>query len=124
MDRFAPCPDTPNCVFSDAPAGSHHVDPFVIAGTPHDWDALWSAVAEEIERQPRTEIVVRTERYIHAECRSLLFRFVDDLELQLRPDRGQIAVRSASRVGYSDLGVNRRRVEALRVALRKRGLVR
>jgi uncharacterized protein (DUF1499 family) len=93
MDRFAPCPDSPNCVFSDAPPGGHHIDPFAIAGSPDDWDALWSAVAEAVERLPRARVVMRTERYLHAECRSLLFRFVDDLELQLRPDRNEIAVR-------------------------------
>jgi uncharacterized protein (DUF1499 family) len=53
------------------------------------------------------------ERYLHAEVRSLVFRFVDDLEFLLQPD-GLIQVRSAARSGYSDLGVNRRRVERIR----------
>jgi uncharacterized protein (DUF1499 family) len=72
---------------------------------------------------PRTRIVADTGSYLHAECRSALFGFVDDLELQLRPDRSLIAVRSASRVGYSDLGANRRRVEELRSELARRGIV-
>jgi uncharacterized protein (DUF1499 family) len=61
--------------------------------------------------------------YLHAECRSALFRFVDDLEIQLRPGEGIAAVRSASRVGYSDLGVNRKRVESLRAELAEAGVV-
>ncbi len=73
---------------------------------------------------PRARIVEETEDYLHAECRSALFGFVDDLELQLRPSESIIAVRSASRLGYSDFGVNRRRVEALRESLAGRGVLR
>jgi uncharacterized protein (DUF1499 family) len=72
----------------------------------------------------RTRIVTETADYLHAECRSALLGFVDDLELHLRPDEGIIAVRSASRLGYSDLGVNRRRVEGLRTSLIERGVLR
>ncbi|MCE3240443.1 MAG: hypothetical protein K0Q83_950 [Deltaproteobacteria bacterium] len=61
--------------------------------------------------------------YLHAECTSAVFGFVDDLELHLRIAEGVIAVRSASRLGYSDLGVNRRRIEDLRALLIKRGIV-
>ena len=60
-------------------------------------------------RQPRTAVVTVTDRYLHAEARSLLFRFTDDLEFLLQPDVGRIDVRSASRVGHSDLGVNKAR---------------
>ena len=73
---------------------------------------------------PRTRVVERLDDHLHAECRSRLLGFVDDLELELRPEEGLIAVRSASRLGYSDLGVNRRRVETLRAELRRRGVVR
>ena len=65
-----------------------------------------------------------TDDYLHAECRSALFGFVDDLELHLRASDGIIAVRSASRLGYGDLGVNRRRVESLRSALARQDMVR
>ena len=61
--------------------------------------------------------------YLHAECQSALMGFVDDLELHAQPDAGRIDVRSASRLGYGDLGVNRRRVETLRANLRAQGLV-
>jgi uncharacterized protein (DUF1499 family) len=68
--------------------------------------------------------VNETSGYLHAECRSALLGFVDDLELHLRPSEGVIAVRSASRLGYSDFGVNRRRVEVLRASLISRGMGR
>jgi uncharacterized protein (DUF1499 family) len=73
---------------------------------------------------PRTTIVDDSGQYLHAECRSAVFRFVDDLELHLRPDEGAIAVRSASRLGYSDFGVNRGRVETLRRKLVSAGVVK
>jgi uncharacterized protein (DUF1499 family) len=72
---------------------------------------------------PRARIVESGEGHLRAEVTSRLFRFVDDLELLLVPGTARIEVRSASRVGYSDLGVNRARVEALRAALRRDGVV-
>jgi uncharacterized protein (DUF1499 family) len=81
-------------------------------------------VREVVNDIPRTTITEVSDNYLHAECRSAVFRFVDDLELELRPAEGIIAVRSASRIGYSDFGVNRSRVERLRSALQSRGLVK
>jgi len=69
-------------------------------------------------------IVQRTDTYVHAECRSAVLGFVDDLQLVLRPEEGIISVRSASRIGYWDLGVNRRRVERLRRVLLEKGVIR
>ena len=69
-------------------------------------------------------MVAASASRLHAESTSEIFGFVDDLELQLRPSQGLIAVRSASRLGYGDMGVNRRRVEELRAALIARGVVR
>lgn len=62
---------------------------------------------------PRAKVVSSTDRYLHAEFTSALFRFVDDVEFLIDPDAKQIHFRSASRVGYSDLGANRRRMEAI-----------
>jgi len=107
------CPNSPNCVSSDAleKDTEHYIKPLAFAGDPQ---AAWQAVKAAVLALPRCEIVVEREDYLHAECRSFLFRFVDDLELQLRVEDGLIAVRSASRVGRSDFGVNRKRVEGLR----------
>lgn len=119
--HFAPCPNSPNCVSSDATDAPHRVEPFEIILPVH---TAWRLAREAVNSLPRTKITQATENYLHAECTSAVFRFVDDLELELRTDKGVIAVRSASRTGYSDFGVNRRRVERLREALRSRGAVK
>lgn len=97
------------------------MDPFLLALAP---DKAWLAAREFVSGMARTRIVTETDGYLQAECRSFLFGFVDDLELHLRPLAGIIAVRSASRLGYSDLGVNRRRIENLRESLMKRGVLK
>jgi uncharacterized protein (DUF1499 family) len=66
--------------------------------------------------------VFESDDYLHAECRSAVFGFVDDLELHLRRQSNSIAVRSASRLGYRDFGVNRKRVERLRAVLAAQGV--
>lgn len=119
--RFAPCPDSPNCVSSDAADPSHRVAALTLAIPA---EAAWPQIAETVKSLPRTTVTQVTADYLHAECRSAVFRFVDDLELELRKGEGVVAVRSASRVGYSDFGVNRRRVENLREVLRSRGVIK
>jgi uncharacterized protein (DUF1499 family) len=110
--RLAPCPRKPNCVCSQAPPGApDHIDPLRL---PCSADEAMSRVKAVLSSWPRTRIIAATDEYIHAECRSWLFRFIDDVELLLDKTAGVIHCRSASRVGHSDLGVNRRRVEALR----------
>ncbi len=118
---LAPCPSSPNCVSSDARGTRHGVDALRFA--PPAGEA-WDAAREVVLNLPRTRIVDEQPAYLRAECRSAFFGFVDDLELQLRPADNIIAVRSASRLGYSYFGVNRRRVERLRAALIERGIVR
>lgn len=119
--RLSPCPARPNCVSSDADEPGRRVAPFALSQEPY---AAWEQVRTEVEKIPRTAIVARTDAYLHAECCSTLFGFVDDLELHLRPAERLIAVRSAARLGYSDFGVNRRRVERLRVDLQRLGVIR
>lgn len=116
-----PCPGSPNCVSSDETGAAHAVAPFVPAVPMAE---AWAAVRRTVTGLPRTRIVHEHAGYLHAECRSMLFRFVDDLELEARPESASIAVRSASRLGWSDLGVNRRRVERLRARLTATGVLR
>jgi uncharacterized protein (DUF1499 family) len=111
--RLAPCPSSPNCVCSQDADDAHHVEPLSFEGSPQE--AL-ARLKEVLASWPRTTVVTETEGYVHAECRSRLFRFVDDVEFLLDPQAKVIHVRSASRAGKGDLGVNRRRVEALRRA--------
>ncbi len=87
-------------------------------------EQAWPAARAAVLSLPRTQIVAESGEYLHAECSSAVFGFVDDLELQLRPQSGLIAVRSASRLGYRDFGVNRKRVEKLRAALTAHRIVR
>lgn len=118
--RLMPCPDSPNCVSSDAAVEQHRIAPFKIKGSAA---AVWQELRQQVSRLPKTQIVSSTDDYLHAECRSALFSFVDDLEFLLRSEQGDIAIRSAARLGYSDLGVNRKRVESLRSVLTGQGLL-
>jgi uncharacterized protein (DUF1499 family) len=118
--RLAPCPRSPNCVSSDDPDPSRQEAPWRIRALPGE---AWAIVRAVVGRQPRTTVTADTGEYLHAECKSRLWGFTDDLELHLRPAGGVIAVRSAARLGWSDFGVNRRRVAALHAALREAGAV-
>ncbi len=110
-DKLAPCPESPNCVSSLASDAKHAVAPLSFNG---DAEAAWDALKAVVLKQKRTRITQINDHYLQAECRSLVFRFVDDLAFLLVPDEQLIQVRSASRTGYSDFGVNRRRVERIR----------
>lgn len=104
--KLAPCPETPNCVVSESGADAKHaVD--LLPGT--DWRRLRTAVA-----QAGGVVVQDNGRYLHAVFTSSLFRFVDDVEARLDDAAGVIHIRSASRVGRSDFGVNRQRVAKIR----------
>jgi uncharacterized protein (DUF1499 family) len=118
---LAPCPDTPNCVSSDAKDTKHQISNYRLALAP---DEAWQAVREAVLKLPGTKIVNESDGYLHAECRSTVFGFVDDLELHLRPAAGIIAIRSASRLGHSDFGVNRKRAEQLRLKLTEQGVLK
>ena len=118
--RLAPCPASPNCVCSDGCDPQHRVQPFRLKLPAAE---AWEAVKQVAQQLPRTRIISQTDTYLHAECSSAVFGFVDDLELHLRPENRFIAVRSASRLGYSDFGVNRRRIENLRARLQQLNII-
>ncbi|MEZ4320638.1 MAG: DUF1499 domain-containing protein [Myxococcota bacterium] len=108
MTRFAPVPATPNCVSSRTDPD----DPHYVAPLPH---ATVERIKAVVAGLPRTELVEEADGYLHFVSTTAFFRFKDDLELEVEEDG--VHVRSASRVGHSDLGVNRKRVEALRALL-------
>jgi uncharacterized protein (DUF1499 family) len=114
------CPKSPNCVSSEAKDETHAIEWFRLKGNPA---ASWPLIQYEIASMPRWTIVTATDTYIHVECKSRIFRFIDDLELYLNSSNGIISIRSASRVGYWDFGANRRRVELLRSELRTKQLI-
>lgn len=109
---LAACPDKPNCVMSMTMNDEKHfVEPLAYAiGERRAYELLHQVIVS----QDRTAIVEQTDRYLRAEFKSRLFRFVDDVEFYFPPDASVIHVRSASRMGYSDLGVNRKRIESIR----------
>jgi len=113
VTALSACPDKPNCVSSQARDPAHAIEAFRFSGTPEE--AL-RRLTVALTSEPRISIVAAQGNYLHAEARSLVFRFVDDVEFLIDSEHGLIQVRSASRIGYSDLGVNRRRVERLRRA--------
>jgi len=117
---FLDCPDTPNCVSSLAKNPKYRVEPFKLKKDPK---TSWNIVKKTVELLPRTKVVSADNSDIHAECKSMIFRFVDDLTLHLTPSNSIIHIRSAARTGYSDLGVNRRRVENLRNKLQQNDII-
>lgn len=108
--RLKPCPDKPNCVCSEYGTATAFIEPFSIEGLTNK---TWSKVKDAIRELGGT-IREESEEYLWAIFKTRFFRFVDDVELRLDEENGVIHVRSASRIGYSDLGVNRERVEAIR----------
>jgi uncharacterized protein (DUF1499 family) len=114
------CPNSPNCVSSQAADGDHFIAPFKIIGKPED---AFAVLKNALTGQSRTVITQASDNTLHAEATSLIFRFVDDVDAILDKDAGMIHIRSASRVGYSDFGVNRKRVEGLRTILQQAGVI-
>src|SRR5262245_13171316 len=114
--RLAACKTTPNCVSSqsDPKDQQHYIAPIAVKG-----DAI-SAIRKAVESMPRTRIVEVEPGYLYAEFTSKLMGFVDDVEFLVDPAKGVVHVRSASRLGRRDFGVNRDRIEKLRSLLEKR----
>ncbi len=110
-NRLAPCPETPNCVSSMDGDESKIVPPIVFHGSP---ERHFEILRTAVESMPRTRVLQASDRYLHVEFTTPFFRFKDDVEFLIDRGAGWIHIRSASRVGHSDFGVNRKRVEAIR----------
>lgn len=116
--RFKECPATPNCVNSQANSEKHFIEPIRINVSTEEAKRLILRILTESNQ---AEVVEVGEEYVRAEYTSKFFQFVDDVEFYLpegQTNECVIHVRSASRVGYSDLGANRRRIEQIRSKLR------
>jgi uncharacterized protein (DUF1499 family) len=112
--QLSPCPGSPNCVVSQGnPDAEHAIDPIAYSGDPASALARLEALITEM---PRTAIIEKNDTYLYAEFTSKLMGYVDDVEFYLDPANSVVHVRSASRLGESDLGVNRKRIEAIRDA--------
>ena len=109
--KLRPCPDTPNCVSSEEQGDSKSLPPLSYSSSTEEaWQDLRIAIDE-------SGGVVRNDDapYLWATYTTRLFRYVDDMEFRMEPEHNLIHVRSGSRVGKSDLGVNRKNVEKLRI---------
>jgi len=111
--RLAPCKPTPNCVSSQADPGdaTHYIAPIA---TRNDLAGTFAKLKRVVGATERVNIVRDERDYLYAEFRSRVFGFVDDVEFWVDPRAGVIQVRSASRLGSSDLGANRARIERIR----------
>lgn len=107
-NSILPCGSTPNCISSKDPRAEFQTAPV------HSFMTL-SDLHKALASLPRCKIMTETATYLHLECRSQIFQFVDDLELLM--ENGALHLRSASRVGYSDLGVNQKRIDTFKAAL-------
>ncbi len=114
--KLADCPNSPNCVSSQTDVGSQRVEPLEYDGSRDEARERLAAVLAE---DPRCKILSARPDYLHAEFKA--FVFVDDVEFYFPDDTRTIEVRSASRVGHSDLGANRRRVLTIAKAFSSRG---
>jgi uncharacterized protein (DUF1499 family) len=113
--RLAPCKRTPNCVSSQAEPQDreHYISPIAFRGSMRD-------VRAAVESMSGTTVITANGDYLYAEFRTRIMRYVDDVELYYDEGAGLVHVRSASRLGRRDFGVNRNRIEELRSRLRGR----
>lgn len=109
--ELAACPDRPNCVSSLSDDKEHFIAPLTYEGSMAEADARLLSVLEQMKG---AKIVSRTNTTIQAEFTSTVFGFVDDVDFRFDAADRRIDLRSASRVGYTDFGVNRKRIEEIR----------
>ena len=116
--RMAPCPESPNCVstLADPSDSVHFSAPLTYTGSLADAKARLLAV---VNAMPRTKIVEDDGDYLRVEYRSLIFRFVDDVEFQFDDVAKAVQFRSAARLGYGDMGVNRKRMDEIRASFQQ-----
>lgn len=114
--RLSPCPSSPNAVSSQSESEEHRVTPLPAGGTPADSMMRCRAACLA---EPGTRLVSESDSYLRFEVVTRWWRFIDDLECLYDPVSNVIQVRSSSRIGHSDLGTNRRRVERIRRRLNR-----
>lgn len=105
-NRLQACPSSPNCVssFEKVTDQEHYMPPI---------EGDWSDLVRVLEEQERVSVIEKTDKYIYVEFKSGLWGFVDDVEFLFFREKNLIHFRSASRLGYSDFGVNRKRLKKI-----------
>jgi uncharacterized protein (DUF1499 family) len=117
LPELLDCPPRPSCVSTEAADPAHRIGPLTLHGLPPAAVACLRAVLADL---PRTVVTQPAELALHAESTSLVWRFVDDIDVLADPTRGRFRFRSVSRIGYSDLGANRARMEDVRARYQAR----
>lgn len=115
-----PCPDSPNCISSQADPSdkTHYLAPFAYARSEQEALELAESI---LLSKPRTELIEKDSNYLHVTYKSFVFRFVDDVEILIDPEAKLLHFRSAARLGKGDFGVNRRRMEWFKEELKAKG---
>ena len=111
IGQFAECPDKPNCVSTKSSTTLHKISPLTYNSSLQE---AKNKLIEIVKTMPRSKIINNNKSFLHVEFTSQIFRFVDDLEFYFN-EVGIIHFRGASRIGHSDMGVNRDRVEEIRL---------
>jgi uncharacterized protein (DUF1499 family) len=109
--KFYPCPKTPNCVSTQSADDMHKIQPIAYTTLREE---VMEKIIKIVQSMKRTSIITKKDNYIHATFKSRIFRFVDDVEFYFDDKEKIVHFKSASRVGHSDLGVNRKRMEEIR----------
>ena len=113
--KLAPCPESPNCVSTQTDSQEHLLPSIAWAGSIEE---AIKQIKQVVERDfPRAKLVDEAPDYLRFEFSSLIFRFVDDVEFYVEQTATEIHFRSASRVGHSDLGANKSRMQKISAAL-------
>ncbi|MCB1156935.1 MAG: DUF1499 domain-containing protein [Leptospiraceae bacterium] len=115
---FSPCPKSPNCISSQEKKEDkeHYIEAIVYSSSRED---AQKKMIVTLQKLPRVKLVKKTDNYLHAEFTTLLMRYVDDVEFYFPENNKLIHIRSASRVGYSDLGKNRSRMKEIKQLFEK-----
>ena len=108
--KFYPCPNSPNCVSTFATNKQHKIDPIVYTGSLSE---AKEKILKIVSSLKRSKVIANENNYIHVEFRTAIFRFVDDVEFLFDDSEKIIHFRSRARLGYSDMGVNKKRMETI-----------
>ena len=108
--QLVPCPATPNCVTTQAGQPDQRMQPLSYTSAP---EAAQERLLQVVQSLPRTQVIENRPGYVAFEFRSAFFGFIDDVEFLFDTENNQIHFRSASRLGGSDMGVNRIRMEQI-----------
>lgn len=109
--KLSKCPDKPNCVCSEQKTASHYIEPVII---PEHVTVDAFSVLKDTITDMGGSIQAESDNYLAATFTSAIFRFRDDLEIRTDSAQNVVHIRAASRVGHSDMGVNRERVALFR----------